>query len=463
MFRNNLFIKICLSFWLTTLFMIGAVLTVDWLIGAGPFHANRPFPQGPFPPLSGQALVWIYEQEGPAALQAFTDHLKATTGIRMRLLDAKGVELTEPAPAAASDKVAPVPPVAGAPVPLPAEKGIARKATIAGAQGRTYTLLEEGLPPFPPPPGPGGPHDPWSTVVIRLLAVLAVSGLICYLLARYLTAPLLKLKEAARRFAAGDLAVRVRPKLGRRSDEISRLALDFDLMAERIESLLRSQRTLLRDISHELRSPLARLNVALAFCRTGSEQEVARSLDRIEREADRLNEMIGHLLTLNRVESGIAPGEKKAIDLAALVREVAADAEFEAKAANRKVELAPLAPCVIEGDAELLRRAIDNVARNAVRYTAEGTAVEIALRSPGQACERIVIAIRDHGPGVPEAALPHLFTPFYRVGDGRERATGGTGLGLAITETAVRLHGGTVTAANAGGGGLVVEIAFPCA
>ena len=143
---------------------------------------------------------------------------------------------------------------------------------------------------------------------------------------------------AARRLATGDLSARVGPALGKRKDEISGLALDFDRMAERIESLLNSQRILLRDISHELRSPLARLNVALELCRKGSDQEVQKSLGRIERESGRLNEMIGHLLTLNRVESGITVREKRRIDLASLLRGIVDDADFEAKSLNRGVK-----------------------------------------------------------------------------------------------------------------------------
>ena len=297
---------------------------------------------------------------------------------------------------------------------------------------------------------------------LRLLAVLTVSGLICYLLARYLTAPILKLGTAARLLATGDLSTRVSPALGNRKDELSGLAVDFDRMAERIESLLNSQRILLRDISHELRSPLARLNVALELCRKGSAQEVQKSLGRIARESGRLNEMIGHLLTLNRVESGIPAAEKTRIDLANLLQEIVDDADFEAKSLNRGVEAKGIDACFVEGDEDLLRRAVENVARNAVRYTEDGTTVDVFLRCVrDQSDSRCLITIRDHGKGVPEASLPDLFQPFYRVGNGRERETGGTGLGLAITEAAVRLHGGTVRAANSSEDGLIIEISLP--
>ena len=332
--------------------------------------------------------------------------------------------------------------------------------TITGSKGRIYTLVSKApLPPL----GDGGPNS-WGMTLLQLLVVLTVSGIICYLLARYLTAPILKIGAAARQLAAGDLSVRVGPAIGKRKDELARLAVDFDRMAEQIALLLNSQRTLLRDISHELRSPLARLNVALELCRKRTGQEATVSLDRIERESDRLNEMIGQILTLNRVESDPSLREKTRVDLAGLVREITADAEFEAASLNRKVKVAGLDPCTVEGNEELLRRAIDNVIRNAVRYTPDAGEVEIHLRRVfgcGNTGDTAVISVRDHGKGVPEESLPHLFRPFYRVGEGRDRQTGGTGLGLAITEAAVRLHNGSVLAANAPGGGLIVEITLP--
>ena len=450
MFRNNLFIKICLSFWLTTLFMIGGVVTVDWLTESGPFRSGRPPFHGNPLAVHGRTLVWIYEHEGAAALREFAAHLRAETGIRAGFFDEKGTDLLGPGGVASA---------AMSPADFPNSAGDGRwqRLAVAGKGGRTYSVVAQ-MPPRPPPPGG---HDPWAMTMVRLLVVLTVSGLICYLLARYLTAPILRLGVAARRLAAGDLSVRVSPTLGHRNDEISRLAFDFDRMAERIDWLLKSQRLLLRDISHELRSPLARLNVALELCRGGADGEVRKSLDRIERESGRINEMIGHLLTLNRVESGISVIKKKPIDLAALIREITADAEFEARALNRGVRVTAAEACVVEGDGELLRRAIENVMRNAIRYTEQGSNVEVSLRCEGEAGARGVIAIRDHGRGVPEGSLPHLFKPFYRVGDGRERESGGTGLGLAITEAAVRLHGGAVSAVNASGGGLSVEISLP--
>jgi signal transduction histidine kinase len=455
MFRNNLFIKICLSFWLTTLFMIGAVVTVDWLTETGPFHSARHPILGSPLAVHGQALAWILEHEGVSSLRNFADRLYKTNDIRAHFFDDQGRDLIDQPGASGTRALAALARTSGgAESTRPGDGGMAA-LRITGSDGKSYAVVAE-MPRFPSPPG-----NPTMNMV-RLLVVLTVSGLICYLLARYLTTPILKLGAAARRLAAGDLSARVSPTLGNRKDEISRLALDFDRMAERIESLLHSQRILLRDISHELRSPLARLNVALELCRKGSDPDVEKSLDRIERESGKLNDMIGHLLTLNRVESGISSREIKRIDLAKLIREIADDADFEAKSMNRGVKATCLEACFVEGDEELLRRAIDNVARNAVRYTGNGSTVEVSLRCIGdQEDSSGLIRIRDYGEGVPEASIPHLFRPFYRVGDSRERETGGTGLGLAITAAAVRFHGGTVSAANAGEGGLIIEISLP--
>jgi two-component system sensor histidine kinase CpxA len=231
-------------------------------------------------------------------------------------------------------------------------------------------------------------------------------------------------------------------------------------MAEKIESLVQAQRRLLGDISHELRSPLARLNVALELARQRSGNEAVSALARIQREAETLNEMIGQLLTLTRLQTGAQEIQKSEFDLCRLVREIADDAEFEAKSGNRSVSLESDASCTFVGNELLVRRAIENVVRNAVHYTREGTEVEIKVNevihnANGKAIE---ITVRDHGPGVPEPALGKIFRPFYRVDEARDREAGGVGLGLAIAERAVKLHNGSISARNAADGGLAITI-----
>jgi two-component system sensor histidine kinase CpxA len=296
-----------------------------------------------------------------------------------------------------------------------------------------------------------------------------VGGIFCYWLAKHLTSPVAKLRAATQELANGNLSVRVSPALGNRRDELASLANDFDEMAEKIQLLIDRQRRLLGDISHELRSPLARLNVALELARQRSGSEATSALERIQREAEILNEMIGQLLTLTRLESGAAEIKKVEVDLESLLREVVKDADFEARARNRSVRLVATEPVRIEGVANLIRRAIENVIRNAVHYTAEQTEVEIKLFTDSDATpsagkpdhERAVIVVRDHGPGVPAEALNEIFRPFYRVDEARDREAGGVGLGLSIAERAMRLHGGSVEATNASDGGLIVTINLP--
>jgi two-component system sensor histidine kinase CpxA len=298
----------------------------------------------------------------------------------------------------------------------------------------------------------------------RLLALLLISGIVCYGLAMYLTSPAIKLRRATRQLADGDLSARVAAKMGRRRDELADLGRDFDQMAERIESLMLSERRLLGDISHELRSPLARMNVALDLIEENVNQDGREYLQRIRREANRLNEMIGQLLELSRLESGTAKVQDTSIDLPQLLEGIVADAEFEAASLDRHVRLVHADDCQTSGAPELLRSAIENVVRNAVRYTAKKTTVEIELRKiPAETAvsPQCQIAVRDFGAGVPMESLSHLFHPFYRITDARDRQSGGTGLGLAISERAIRFHGGNINATNAPEGGLRVEITLP--
>ncbi|HVF46896.1 MAG TPA: ATP-binding protein [Pyrinomonadaceae bacterium] len=289
---------------------------------------------------------------------------------------------------------------------------------------------------------------------LRLGGVLLTAILLCWLLALYLTSPIRKLREAAQRLAAGDLQTRVADLVGRRRDELADLAGDFDVMAERIESLVTQQQRLNRDISHELRSPLARLNVALEIAKQKSGPDTQPMLARIEGESTRLNEMISRLLILAKLESGSEEIEPVRIDLTELVRDVAADADFEAQAKGKAVEVSSADRCTVMGSENLLRSAIENVLRNAVRYTAEGTTVDVSLAADNG---NAVVRVADHGGGVPEEELENLFRPFYRVGEARDRKTGGIGLGLAIAQRAVKAHKGSITAKNLNGG-LLVEI-----
>ncbi|MBW3637559.1 MAG: HAMP domain-containing protein [Armatimonadetes bacterium] len=306
--------------------------------------------------------------------------------------------------------------------------------------------------------------------ITRLLAVFFTASAVCWGLGRYLTRPIVALRGATQRLAAGDLRARAGASLGARHDELADLSRDFDAMAARIERLLeeqnllvRAQRRLLGDVSHELRSPLARLGVAIELARDHLESDdkeaVAATLNRIERETARQGELIDRLLTLSRLESGLQKRGAASVDLAVLLQAVAADADFEARSHRRAVRVTLCEPCTLLGTPDLLRSALENVVRNAVRYTPENTEVEISLRCAPD--ETALIRVADQGRGVPETELEAIFRPFHRTSGARDRASGGAGLGLTIAARAVELHGGQIGASNAAGGGLVIEIRLP--
>ncbi len=331
------------------------------------------------------------------------------------------------------------------------------------------------IPPVMPPPGLHGPpggvhpgamppgHPPGGFLLkgfsVHLAIYFVVGGFICYLLAWRLTAPLRTLRSAAQRLAAGDLSARTNVGSHAQGDEIADLGRDFDRMAERIEALMHSQKQLVRDISHELRSPLARLSVALELSRRHANSASGPALDRIEQETARLNDMIGELLTLSLLEGGGNANIMELFDLSSLVAEVVEDCDFEAVADNRRVELSAIEGIQINGNRELLRRALENVVRNALRYTASGSAVEVMLSNG--AGQEVSISVRDHGPGVPKEALAEIFRPFYRVAESRDRQSGGAGIGLAIAARAVELHGGSIKALNMPDGGLEIDMVIP--
>lgn len=297
---------------------------------------------------------------------------------------------------------------------------------------------------------------PDGNMTLRLGVLALLMGAFCLGLASYVSDPATKLSRATGLLAGGDLSVRVGAQMGRRRDELADLGRDFDAMAERIEELVLNQRRLLSDISHELRSPLARLNVALELAGDGAPPSSQIFLDKIKEESAELDALIGGLLSLQRLEARDGQIRKTPLDLAQLVSRVAGDVGFEAHG-ETQVEIVRLDACAVEGNAELLLSALQNVARNAMLHGA-GQCVEIALEHESH---QALIWVRDFGGGVPDEALDSLFEPFFRVAQARDRQSGGTGLGLSITRRAVEAHGGTVRAFNAPDGGLRVEIRLP--
>jgi len=295
-----------------------------------------------------------------------------------------------------------------------------------------------------------------TTVLGWLLPALA-GALLCLLLGRHIAAPIRTLQTVAGRIADGDLSVRAAPAIGSRKDELADLARDFDRMADRIQALLRKQMELLGDISHELRSPLTRLNVSLELVRRGQ----TGSVERMQKDLGLLNTLIGQILTLTRLQARDDPRNETRVNLRSILESVAEDARFEVKEDGKSVVISHVDDCWMRGDPALLRSCIENVVRNAVHYTKPQTEVTVSLDSVAEGPDSARILVSDHGDGVPPETLARIFEPFYRVTEAREHQTGGTGLGLSIAQRIAIFYGGSTRARNRDGGGLEVEIWLP--
>jgi two-component system sensor histidine kinase CpxA len=466
---KSLFLKIFLSFWAAqALFLVLAILVTI---------ALRPARHGiesEGPQLLAET-VNAYETGGERGAHDYLKELGHAQHVRAFVFDPAGHELSgRQAPPWIEDVRQGVTPRGGGPtrhrgwidqlMPPP----FVRQALTL--DGKRYTMVLE-LPPEPRIFF--APHEiPGLGITIAIIT----SGLMCYLLAWSITSPVGRLRKAAQSLAAGDLTARAGAPTSGRHDELTELTRDFDRMAERIEGLVDSQSRLLKDVSHELRSPLARLSVALGLARQKSTPELEGSLNRIELEADRLNQLIQRLLTISRLETGADGLRRTKLSLRKLVEQVAHDAEYETPGRGCRVtsssdtlidvEGNAADEFLVEADPDLLRSAVENAVRNATRYTAEGTTVEVRLerrRAPSsdRSGEEIVIRVLDSGPGVPNEALQKIFEPFYRLDDARNQQTGGAGLGLSIADRAIRLHGGQLRASNRKEGGLEIEIRIP--
>jgi len=429
---GRLFWKIFLAFWIALIVAAAGAGTVVWLR-----HEDAPLPEMAAGPRGGMHMAAaMLRNDGVDAVRGWLQHRRGPSPIYV--IDEGGRDILGRAvPPGALER---------------AREGMQRRGdgfrmrSVATPTGERYLVFAPGgrTPPRPP-------LALWQLVAIGLVTSLVFSAALAWYLAR----PIRSLRSAFDSAAAGHLQTRVSPEIGGRRDEIADLGRDFDRMAAQLQSLIVAQRRLLHDVSHELRSPLARLQAAVGLARQDPATTEA-SLERIEREASRLDRMVGEILTLARLEGGTT-GRKETVDFAHLVASIAEDARFEAEAQGKNVRIDIAGDVQVAGDAALLHRAVENVVRNALRFTGEGTSVEISLKTREK---HALLAVTDRGPGVADEELSKIFEPFYRGGPGDGA---GFGLGLAIAHGAVEAHGGNIRASNLPGAGLRVEIELPLA
>lgn len=301
---------------------------------------------------------------------------------------------------------------------------------------------------------------PWGRLALGLTA-LVVSILVSLMLSHFIVKPVRLIREAGQKVALGDLSVRVSHKVEGRQDDIALLAVDFDFMTQQIHNLLEKQKRLMRDVSHELRSPLARLEAIFSLARQKIDKQGERLesgyIDRMESESERLNSLIGSILVFTRLESGNEI-DRHTTDLVDLLNVIAEDTSIEGYEQNKDVMVNGVAKCVMKVDSALIQSAFENIIRNALRYTKPDSNVEVHV---SDLIKEVKVEIHDHGPGVPEQDLASLFEPFFRVEASRAHKMGGGGIGLAIVERAILLHKGTVKAENRNEGGLKVTVTLP--
>ncbi len=445
--NRRLFWKIFLPFWVAQALLLGVLyLRVHYRITSE--HPWWIQPERREMPVLANLAAQQFEQQGQPGLSQMLESLSLPTRSRFWLLDANGRELSgRPLPeqivraAAAADR----------------KEGLysSYEANVLAARATTdrgrYLLVAEMTPP---PLRERIPGDLLWTLKLGTI----FSALMCLVIAHYLTKPIERLRDATHELARGNLDIRAGENLGNRHDEIAELVRDFDTMAGELRTQIQSERNLLSGVSHELRSPIARIRLALALARDASDEERAEMLNRIEQDTIQLDSMLEQILAVARLESGQQQPKFEQLTLNEIIDDVLDDAKFEAAATGAEISYRPGAEVKVNGDPGLLRSAIENVVRNAIFYSGETGKIEVRL---DKANAEAVVSVRDNGPGVPESALPLLFKPFYRVDDSRGTNTGGMGLGLAIVRNAVAVHGGSVSAKNVSPHGLEVELRLP--
>ncbi len=445
---RHIYTKIFFWFWMAMIAVVSSVVLVAALTGAQPLGRRWLTRTIDY---YGNSAVDFYVYNGKEKLAEYLDDIERNSGMRATLIDPHGNDVLGRGVPWGGQILLDQARVTGE-----TQIRIAARWTAASAIRRSdglYIFVAQ-INPLRGIVTPGT----ISTFLLRLAFALIAAGALCWVLARHIAEPIRALQTTAERFAGGDLSVRASPAFVDRHDELADLARDFDRMAERIQALLQKQQELFADISHELRSPLARLGVSLELVRRGEMDGV----ERMQVDLDRLDDMIGQILTLTRLQGQTTQRDDGEVNLRSIVQSIAEDARFEGKESNKSVELACDGDFLVKGDPRLLRSCIENVVRNAIRYTPPGSRVSIALRSAKSGASSFAeVVVADNGAGVPPESLPRLFEPFYRVSAARDRNTGGTGLGLSIAQRIVSLYDGSITAKNRPEGGLEVTIHLP--
>jgi len=455
---HSLYLRIFVLFWVAMALIVGGSIATTFTIALHEYEPQEPQRHPSVAILAsevlahggiGQLKIWLDANKhslgdrdlfivGPDGKDILGRHLPEGAARRLEFVNREAVAGLEPR---------------GFARPPPGNFRPSRAAPqIVAADGTLYTVLS-----VPRRPSIFGALSLPAISLTILCIALVVSALTSWWLAEHLTAPIRRIQEGARALASENLDVRVSAGLENRKDELAVLARDFDAMADQLRANRSATTQLLRDISHELRSPLARMRVALGLARQPP-ADFARQLDRLEREIERLDSMISQVLKLARLKGTDALLARETFDLTEVIEEVVRDANFEGAVKNCRVDLQGAADGAILGNRELLRSAIENVLRNAVRYSPQDAQVLVSILRADSALE---ILIRDRGPGVPPADLERIFEPFYRVAESRDRDSGGEGIGLAITAQVMKAHGGSAQAANAPGGGLQIRLRLP--
>jgi two-component system, OmpR family, sensor kinase len=455
---HSLYLRIFVLFWLAMALIVGGSIATTFTIA---LHEYEPQELQRRPSVAIQASE-VLARGGIGALMSWLDANKYSMGDRdLFIVGPDGQDILGrrlPLGAARRLEFANRDAVAGAEPhgfghPPPGNFRPSHAAPqIVAADGSIYTVLS-----LPRRPSIFGALSLPAISLTILCIALVVSALTSWWLAEHLTAPIRRIQAGARALASENLNVRVSAGLEDRKDELAVLARDFDAMADQLRANRSATTQLLRDISHELRSPLARMRVALGLARQPP-ADFQVQLDRLEREIERLDSMISQVLKLARLHGTDALMERETFDLDEVIEEVVRDANFEGATKSCRVKLQGAAHAAILGNRELLRSAIENVLRNAVRYSPTEAQVVVSIARTVSGLE---ILIRDSGPGVPPADLQRIFEPFYRVAESRDRDSGGEGIGLAITSQVMKAHGGSAKAANASGGGLEIRLSLP--